>query len=430
MTKFIFNYFFLALPFCIHAQPNEFIHTSGQYILGPCNDTLKLKGVNYAPYNWGYSLSDLKIDEIELTGSNVVRLVWYADGGGAPVYADYVALDSAISKCVQADMMVILELHDYTCENNHPSLISNSDWFISAPVLAVIEKYKHSVIVNIANESLFVNWTGNAAVALADYKSTYETIITNLRAVSDFDFPLLIDAPDCGQNSDAFITSGTASDLIAFDPEHNLIFSAHAYWFGYASNDSLQMADKLNAILAEEIPFVLGEIANQQDDITMCQYDLNYEPLLNYCEQQNIGWMAWVWDHDLCADRQISSTGNFADLTIYGYDIINNSVYGIAATTLRSEYLVNNGCLPVLSIADNSPTNITSVFPNPGSGLFRINNSSNSRLTGVTDILGNAIEVVQLDDQNFQLQQVEAGFYLLHFEDENHNRSIVKLAVE
>ncbi|MBK6524576.1 MAG: hypothetical protein IPG07_02895 [Crocinitomicaceae bacterium] len=123
-------------------------------------------------------------------------------------------------------MIVILELHDYTCDNDHPGLITNADWFISAPVLAVIEKYKHSLIVNIANESLFVNWTGNATVALANYKTTYETIITNLRAVSGFDFPLLIDAPDCGQNSDAFITSGTASDLITFVPAHNLIFSA------------------------------------------------------------------------------------------------------------------------------------------------------------------------------------------------------------
>ncbi|MBK9591821.1 MAG: cellulase family glycosylhydrolase [Crocinitomicaceae bacterium] len=430
MSRFIFNFFFLLFPICVNAQPNEFIHTSGQYILGPCNDTLKLKGVNYAPYNWGYTLADLKIDQIALTGSNVVRLVWYADGGGAPVYANYVALDSAISKCVQADMIVILELHDYTCDNDHPGLITNADWFISAPVLAVIEKYKHSLIVNIANESLFVNWTGNATVALANYKTTYETIITNLRAVSGFDFPLLIDAPDCGQNSDAFITSGTAADLITFDPAHNLIFSAHAYWYGYAANDSLQMANKLNAILAEEIPFVLGEIANQQDDITMCQYDLNYQPLLNYCEQQNIGWMAWVWDHDLCTDRQVSSTGDFVDLTTYGDDIVNNAVYGISTTTVRSEYLVNNGCLPVLSIATNFQSNSVSVFPNPGSGLFTIANLSDSKLLGATDLLGNMIPLTQIDNETLRLEQAQAGIYLLYFEDEHHNRSIVKLVVE
>jgi mannan endo-1,4-beta-mannosidase len=430
MSRFIFNFFFLLFPICVNSQPNEFIHTSGQYILGPCNDTLTLKGVNYAPYNWGYTLADLKIDQIALTGSNVVRLVWYADGGGAPVYANYVALDSAISKCVQADMIVILELHDYTCDNDHPGLITNADWFISAPVLAVIEKYKHSLIVNIANESLFVNWTGNATVALANYKTTYETIITNLRAVSGFDFPLLIDAPDCGQNSDAFITSGTAADLITFDPAHNLIFSAHAYWYGYAANDSLQMANKLNAILAEEIPFVLGEIANQQDDITMCQYDLNYQPLLNYCEQQNIGWMAWVWDHDLCTDRQVSSTGDFVDLTTYGDDIVNNAVYGISTTTVRSEYLVNNGCLPVLSIATNFQSNSVSVFPNPGSGLFTIANLSDLKLLGATDLLGNMIPLTQIDNETLRLEQAQAGIYLLYFEDEQHNRSIVKLVVE
>jgi len=430
MTRFILIFFLLTVSFCVTAQPNQFIHTSGQYILGPCNDTLKLKGVNYAPYNWGYSLSDLKIDQIALTGSNVVRLVWYANAGGAPVYDDYVALDSAISKCVQADMIVILELHDYTCDNDHPGLITNADWFISAPVLAVVEKYKHSLIVNIANESLFVNWTGNATVALANYKTTYETIITNLRAVSGFDFPLLIDAPDCGQNSDAFITSGTAADLITFDPEHNLIFSAHAYWYGYAANDSLQMANKLNAILAEEIPFVLGEIANQQDDVTMCQYDLNYEPLLNYCEQLNIGWMAWVWDHDLCSDRQVSSTGNFVDLTTYGDNIVNNSVYGIATTTTLSEYLVNNSCLPVLSISNDLHSNSVSVFPNPGSGLFTITNPSNSKLIGATDLLGNVIQLTQIENETFQLEQVKAGIYLIYFEDENHNRIIVKLVVE
>lgn len=125
---------------------------------------------------------------------------------------------------------------------------------------------------------------------------------------------------------------------------------------------------------------VLGEIANQQDDITMCQYDLNYQPLLNYCEQQNIGWMAWVWDHDLCTYRQVSSTGDFVDLTTYGDDIVNNAVYGISTTTVRSEYLVNNGCLPVLSIATNFQSNSVSVFPNPGSGLFTIANLSDLNL--------------------------------------------------
>lgn len=426
------NLFLLALSLIIvfsKAQPNDFIHTDGQYILGPCNDTLTLRGVNYAPYNWGYTLSDLKVDEIEQSGANAVRIVWYADNPGATIYADYVALDSAISKCVQADMIVILELHDFTCTNDHPGLITNSDWFISAPVLAVINKYKHSLIVNVANESLFVNWTGDATVALANYKTTYETIITNLRAESGFDFPIMIDAPDCGQNSDAFITSSLATDLIAFDPEQNLIFSAHAYWYGYASNDSLQMANKLNAILAAEIPFVLGEIANQQDDITMCQYNLNYEPLLNYCEQNNVSWLAWVWDHDLCSDRQVSSTGNFVNLTAYGDDIVNNSVYGLSINTVRSEYLVNNGCLPVASLDAQFEKEAITIFPNPSNGEFNIKNGTRFANVVATDLLGNKLEITQKSASTFSFDNVASGIYLIHLTDFSGNVFVQRIVV-
>ena len=412
------------------AQPNDFIHTDGQYILGPCNDTLTLRGVNYAPYNWGYTLSDLKVDEIEQSGANAVRIVWYADNPGATIYADYVALDSAISKCVQADMIVILELHDFTCTNDHPGLITNSDWFISAPVLAVINKYKHSLIVNVANESLFVNWTGDATVALANYKTTYETIITNLRAVSGFDFPIMIVAPDCGQNSDAFIISSLATGLIAFVPEQNLIFSAHAYWYGYASNDSLQMATKLNAILAAEIPFVLGEIANQQDDITMCQYNLNYEPLLNYCELNDVNWLAWVWDHDLCADRQVSSTGNFADLTPYGDNIVNNSVYGLSINTVRSEYLVNNGCLPVASLDDQFEKEMIRIFPNPTNGMFNILHSDQFTIVEAFNLLGKRVDIEKIGTDRFVFNEIVSGIYFIYLKDKDGNSSIQKLIVQ
>ena len=410
------------------AQPTDFIHTNGKYILGPCNDTLALHGVNYAPYNWGYTMSDLKIDEIEQSGANVVRIVWYADNPSATIYANYVALDSAISKCVQADMIVILELHDFTCTNDHPGLITNSNWFITAPVLTVINKYKHSLIINIANESLFVNWTGDATAALANYKTTYETIITNLRAVSSFDFPIMIDAPDCGQNSDAFITSSLANDLIAFDPEQNLIFSAHAYWYGYAGNDSLQMATKLNAILAAEIPFVLGEIANQQDDVTLCQYNLNYQPLLNYCELNNVNWLAWVWDHDLCTDRQVSSTGNFTNLTAYGDDIVNNSVYGLS-NAVRSEYLVNNGCLPMASFNELSKNKTISVFPNPSNGEFKIRNAEQFVDVFATDLIGNKIKLNQINTSTFYLENVSTGIYLIHLTDISGNTFVQRLVV-
>ncbi len=389
------------------AQTSNFIHTSGKHILGPCNDTLTIKGINYAPYNWGYTLSDLKIDQIAQTGANAVRIVWYWSNPGANVYYNYVALDSAISKCIQHKMIAIVELHDFTCGNNPSTLTSGSGWWTNSSVFPILQKYKQSVIVNIANEALQVDWTSNPTASLATYKSTYQNIITNLRNVTGFDFPLMIDAPDCGQNSDAFITSNTASDLITFDPKHNVIFSTHAYWYGYANNDSLQMATKINNVTSQNIPLVLGEIANQQDDASMCQYNLNYKPLLNYCENKKISWLAWSWDHDGCSARQISSTGNFIDLTTYGNDIINNTTYGLLShPAAKSSYLENNATCNISTGIKNIQEDFSMfLFPNPSSGTFTIKTTEPIKTIKAFDLIGQEVELIATDNQIYQLSK-------------------------
>ncbi len=410
------------------AQTSNYIHTSGKYILGSCNDTLTIKGINYAPYNWGYTLSDLKIDQIAQTGANAVRIVWYWSNPGANVYYNYVALDSAISKCIQHKMIAIVELHDFTCGNNPSSLTSGAGWWTNSSVFPILQKYKQSIIVNIANEALQVNWASNSTTALATYKNTYQTIITNLRNVTGFDFPLMIDAPDCGQSSDAFITSNTATDLITFDPKHNIIFSAHAYWYGYANNDSLQMATKINNVTSQNIPFVLGEIANQQDDATMCQYNLNYKPLLNYCENKKISWLAWSWDHDGCSARQLSSTGSFTNLTTYGNDIVNNTTYGLLSHPApKLSYLVNNKSCPTSTGIKNLQQEFSvSLYPNPSSGIINIQTTNTIKTIKVYDLLGNEVNYQLINDSSVHISQ-KSGVYIVNIIDSNNQSKTIKL---
>jgi mannan endo-1,4-beta-mannosidase len=307
-----------------------------------------LKGVNYAPYNWGYDINSLEIAQIAQSGANAVRLVWYynnPDPYTNTVYGNFAALDSAISKCVQQKMIAVVELHDYTCSTDTTGLLNMSAWWTQPSVLNILQKYKESVIINYANEALYFNWTSNPTAALATYKRTYQNIITALRSSAGFKFPIMIDAPDCGTNTDAFTTSNVANSLIQYDPEHNLIFSAHTYWYYFANNDSAQMAAKLNAVLAQNIPLVLGEIANFQGDATPCQYTLNYKPLLNYCQLKKVSWFAWSWDHDNCAARQISSNGNFSSLTTYGNDIVHNTGYGMLQVSApKSQFLLVGAC--------------------------------------------------------------------------------------
>ncbi len=406
---------FLISSVSVFAQTGV-IHTNGKYILGPCGDTLTIKGVNYAPYNWGYDLSDENIDQIAQTGANAVRIVWYWSNPGANVYYNYVALDSILSKVVQHDMIAILELHDFTCENDPAQLTSGSGWWQNSSVFPIISKYKHSLIVNIANEALYVNWTGNPTTALATYKTTYENIIMNLRNVVNFNFPIMIDAPDCGQNSDAFVTSNTASYLNNIDPQHNLIFSSHAYWYGFANNDSLQMANKINAILTLDLPFVLGEIANQQDDNTPCQYNLNYQALLNYCEANQVGWLAWGWDKDTCPDREMSTDGTFANLTPYGSDLVNNPNYGILTKPVsKSAFLVNGGCT-TNAITENTSLNIL-VFPNPSKGDFELLSDQTIKNITAYNVMGEQVKC-DYTNQSFHLE-AESGVYFVTVEFEN-----------
>ncbi len=345
IISLVVSFFLVYCSFNVVAQPGVTIHASGRHILGPCGDTLILRGVNYAPFNWGWSPTQLRINQIALSGANAVRLVWYKNPTGTtPIstYGNLTNLDSALSKCIQYKLIPIIDLHDQTCQNNPAALINMAGWYTQPAVLALINKYKHSLIINIANEALYVNWTGNAAAAQTTFVNTYTTIVNTMRSAG-ITTPLMIDAPDCGTNLS--VLSAVANTLQTNDPLHNLLFSAHAYWYSYANNDSLQMLSLINSAQAQNIPFLFGEIANTQDDAVMCQYALNYKALLNICKTKKVGWFAWSWDNDGCASRQITTGGNVNSLTSYGNDIINHANFGLLAyPPAKSQYLQYNAC--------------------------------------------------------------------------------------
>lgn len=356
-----------------NAQLGTTVSVQGNLVLGPCGDTLLLRGVNYAPYNWGWSPGQLSLDQIAQTGANCVRLPWYqtpASGTPTTTYGDLANLDSALSHCIQYQLIPILELHDLTCQNDTAALLALNQWYLEPGVLALIDKYKHSLILNIANEALYVNWTGNPAMAQATFVNTYSAAVQDLRNAG-VTVPIMVDGPDCGTNLDVLAAVG--NDLQQADPQHNLIFSAHAYWYAYAGNDSSQMATKIDNAVASGIPFIMGEVANLQDDQTLCQYQLNYSPLLQILQSRNIGWLAWSWDNDGCADRQLSTNGSFASLTAYGTDLVYHPDYGLYnVAPARSLYLFNGGnCSSVTGAATTMETTIRP-FPNPSSTQFRL----------------------------------------------------------
>ena len=59
------------------AQAYPHLQVSGRFLKSPCGDTIILRGINYAPYNWGYTLADERMNQIVQTGANAVRIAWY-----------------------------------------------------------------------------------------------------------------------------------------------------------------------------------------------------------------------------------------------------------------------------------------------------------------------------------------------------------------
>lgn len=303
------------------------IHVVGKYILGSQGDTIILRGVNYAPYNWGWTSTDLRIDQVAQSNANVVRLVWYINGGGAPTYSNWTALDSAISKCVQAGMIAIPELHDQTCVNDSAALVSLLSWWTNPNFIQLLNKYRGYIILNYANEALGSgawSWLGGSSVK---FTNTYKTIITNLRN-ANITCPIMIDAPDCGGNVNALVAAG--DNLQSYDPLHNLVFSVHAYW-PLPTNTASVLSGKMDSLYNASVSFVLGEVANTGD----CSDAILLDSLLKYATQKNIGWMAWSWDHDNCPSRQITSNSLMANTTLYGNKIINNPTYGLQAKAVK-----------------------------------------------------------------------------------------------
>lgn len=328
----VLSFFIFGSSPILRAQGDS-IYALGRYLFNHCGDTLILRGANYSVLDdWDFPANmnngNERSYQISRTGANAVRIMWYNDYGqpSRPPYS-LTDLDSVITRCARFGMIPVVGLWDMTCSNNwslFPTRIT--DWWNQSAVRALINKHKRYLIINLANEMGYYQWTGNPGAALVTYKNNYKTAITALRS-SGVNVPVMIDAPDCGQNSDALVLAG--QELINHDPLHNIILSAHAYWISFTGNDSTAIANKITAIVNSGIPFVFGEAANYQSDTEPCQYLLNYNDVLEICKINRIGWLSWTWFKDYCSDREMTHSGLYDNLTPYGNDLVNNNTFGI-----------------------------------------------------------------------------------------------------
>ncbi len=183
--------------------------------------------------------------------------------------------------------------------------------------------YTDKLMINIVNE-----W-GDEANNFEDYLQAYERLIPMFREAG-FWHPLVIDAPNFGQNIGAF-QNGGAQRLQAADALNNMIFSLHAYNFRFNTADELNQA--FDDLATENIPWLWGEFGDREFEAP--ENDIDHLLLMNRSQSDGIGWIAWSWHgNGSQAIRLDMSTQHGAiRLTRRGDDIINGTD-GLLATSM------------------------------------------------------------------------------------------------
>lgn len=335
-------------------MPAPTLQTSGRSLLDTDGREVVLRGVNLPLLDdWGFPGGD-KLDDLETTGANCVRIEWYVNypQPGRPAFS-LDDLGGFLTRCRAARVLPILGLWDLTCGGDVDRLNTELvPWWTDPDVVAVLNDHRDFLVINLANELGVYHWGDDQTAALTSYRDAYTAAVSGVRAAG-LGVPIMIDAPDCGTSLDAFTAvldpldpTPVGQQLIDADPGHNIVLSAHAYWAGVDRTGSVDDA------VAAGLPVVLGEVANKQADGGVeCRYGIDgtgllspapsgfaYQALLTKLLGLQIGWLAWSWWPDGCPDRNMArydAAGKFAGLTAYGDDIVNNMAYGLKNTAVR-----------------------------------------------------------------------------------------------
>lgn len=229
------------------------IATSSNQIFDASTDPILLRGINLQ-YGDSPEVRIAGIAAIKETGSNVVRLQLRANTTADQLEA---ALDEIVANGMIAMPMLWEVEGQITCTESSEYIEKYTQelWFDRWIDVLVKDKYQPHLMINIANEWGPMNiWDANS-VGYAQYIDVYKGIIREFREIG-FKVPLVIDAPHCGQDYNAFL-GGRATELQAADVQSNIVLSVHAY--GAQWNSSNKIISATDLLSKTGVPFIIGE---------------------------------------------------------------------------------------------------------------------------------------------------------------------------
>ncbi|HEY8463295.1 MAG TPA: cellulase family glycosylhydrolase [Bacillota bacterium] len=259
-------------------------------------NTAGICGVNN-PHIWWDSQAYTALDTIKKFGFNAVRIVWQTNGTAA-------RLKQIIDRCKTLGLKPIPELHDVTGSSKVTDLEQMVNYWIGCKSVLTSD-----IWINIANK-----WNPDSGTA---WCNAYKSAITAMRNAGITN-PLVIDAPDWGQDTGCIKTYGR--ELLAHDPQQNIIFSIHMYsgW-----NSQHKIRSELTALKKLGLPLLIGEFgynANNGNNSLNCKVDA--ADLIATCNELGIGYLAWSWCGNNPDLAWLDLTNNWDELTDWGQLVV------------------------------------------------------------------------------------------------------------
>lgn len=277
-----------------------------------------IRGMNN-PHIWFPEQSFNALFHIQETGANTVRIVWQTNGQVS-------VLERIVNRCIELEMVPMVELHDVTGSNSKDRLLDMARWYARDDVVQMLRQYEKYLLVNIANE-----W-GNNDLKPEAWLDAYTEAVRVMRAAG-YVSTIVVDAPGWGQNIEPFLLYGRR--LTKNDPERNILFSVHMYgsW-----NDPERIASKLKEARKLRLPLIVGEFGyNYADGNNNLGCKADHRVILQTCDKLKYGYMPWSWtgNNSENAWLDIVDSKDWKTPTEWGRMVIGGE-YGITATARKA----------------------------------------------------------------------------------------------
>jgi hypothetical protein len=135
--------------------------------------------------------------------------------------------------------------------------------------------------------------------------------------------------------------------ILEQDPDKNLIFSWHnwdpSHWKNGAK-DSIKNA--VDQSIEKNICFIFGEFGPCEQCGNCSGTKIEWEYMIDYANQKDIGWLAWVWRWNDCHAIVTTDKDTYGSWTNapWGEGVAKSNANSIEKTAQRTPYIENGAC--------------------------------------------------------------------------------------